>query len=125
MDIWYFESRRRWERVGMGETNQRYTQLSKNTDIYILGDAPLVLLGRALLYDTKEDKIIGQLKFQSIAEKTIIAFKISVIGFDVSNVQIERSEFQYLDLKIREYVVFGILSVQTNLKASIINRCLQ
>ena len=73
MDIWYFESRRRWERVGMGETNQRYTQLSKNTDIYILGDAPLVLLGRALLYDTKEDKIIGQLKFQSISEKTIIA----------------------------------------------------
>lgn len=57
----------------MGETNQRYTQLSKNTDIYILGDAPLVLLGRALLYDTKEDKIIGQLKFQSISEKTIIA----------------------------------------------------
>ena len=44
----------------MGETNQRYTQLSKNTDIYILGDAPLVLLGRALLYDTKEDKVIGQ-----------------------------------------------------------------
>ena len=107
MDIWYFESRRRWERVGIGETNQRYTQLSKNTDIYILGDAPLVLLGRALLYDTKEDKIIGQLKFQSISEKTIIAFKISVIGFDVSNVQIERSEFQYLDLKMKENDVTG------------------
>lgn len=91
----------------MGETNQRYTQLSKNTDIYILGDAPLVLLGRALLYDTKEDKIIGQLKFQSISEKTIIAFKISVIGFDVSNVQIERSEFQYLDLKMKENDVTG------------------
>ena len=107
MDIWYFESRRRWERVGMGETNQRYTQLSKNTDIYILGDAPLVLLGRALLYDTKEDKIIGQLKFQSISEKKIIAFKISVIGFDVSNVQIEQSEFQYLDLKMKENDVTG------------------
>ena len=91
----------------MGETNQRYTQLSKNTDIYILGDAPLVLLGRALLYDTKEDKVIGQLKFQSISEKTIIAFKISVIGFDVSNVQIEQSEFQYLDLKMKENDVTG------------------
>lgn len=91
----------------MGETNQRYTQLSKNTDIYILGDAPLVLLGRALLYDTKEDKVIGQLKFQSISEKTIIAFKISVIGFDVSNVQIEQSELQYLDLKMKENDVTG------------------
>ena len=91
----------------MGETNQRYTQLNKNTDIYILGDAPLVLLGRALLYDTKEDKVIGQLKFQSISEKTIIAFKIFVIGFDVSNAQIEQSEFQYLDLKMKENDITG------------------
>ena len=81
MDIWYFESRRRWERVGMGETNQRYTQLSKNTDIYILGDAPLVLLGRALLYDTKEDKIIGQLKFQSISEKKLLHLRFLLLDF--------------------------------------------
>ena len=59
----------------MGETNQRYTQLSKNTDIYILGDAPLVLLGRALLYDTKEDKVIGQLNSRAFQNKQLLHLK--------------------------------------------------
>lgn len=87
---------------------ERFEQLYKLPSNLYCNNAPIIISAGALLKDTKTNTIITQLKFHSISDKTIIALKVSLNGYDVSNKQIDGiEEYQYLDLSIKIGNDFG------------------
>ena len=69
-------------------------------NIYIEG-APIVVVGGALLKDTVSNKIVIQLKIQSISERVIKALKIHISIFDITKQALtDGIEHQYLDLSV-------------------------
>ena len=64
--------------------------------------SPLILEAGQLLRDNQTMSLLVQLKFSSVAEQTIRAIIIRVIGYDALNQQLGSKEFQYLDLDVKK-----------------------
>ena len=78
----------------------RYTRLyTLPENLYVAG-APLVIAAGALLKDNQTGKILAQLKYRSISDKTICAIKVVITGYDMAKDVVCRDEHQYLDLAV-------------------------
>ena len=88
--------------------NERFETLYKLENNLYKTDAPVIVSAGVLLKDTKTDSIIAQFKFHSVSENTIIALKISIKAYDISNKEVQKiEEYQYLDLNINNGDYFG------------------
>ncbi len=88
--------------------NERFETLSKFKKNLYVHNSPVVVSAGALLKDKKTDKVLAQLKFQSISDKRIIALKIVLSAFDISGNHLrEIDEYQYLDLNVHNGDFFG------------------
>lgn len=87
---------------------ERYTRLfALPADLYTEG-APLLVAAGALLKDTVTGKVLAQLKFTSLCEKTIKAVKVRVTPFDTVGRPLgEAVPFTYLDLAVTRGNDFG------------------
>lgn len=87
---------------------ERYKELTRiSPNLYIEG-SPVVIEAGALLKDTVSGKIITQLKIRNLAEKNIIASKVSVRAFEVNGNEIESvDDFSYLDFCASRGASFG------------------
>ena len=89
----------------MSERYVRVFELPKN--LY-LENAPVVISAGALLKDRQTGKMIAQLKFKNITNKTIKALKISVLPLDTVGDKLDGEVFfEYLDLSASRSEVFG------------------
>lgn len=89
----------------MSERFTKLYELQKN--LYSEG-SPIVVSAGALLKDTQTNNIIVQLKFHSVSATAIKALKVGVAAFDIAGKEIDGvSEYQYLDLSIRNGQRFG------------------
>lgn len=88
--------------------SERFEKLYKLKANLYSENAPIIVSACVLLKDSQTNKIITQIKFQSISKETIQAVKISLNAYDISAKQIEGvDEFQYLDLRIKNGDYFG------------------
>ena len=87
---------------------QRFETLFKlENNLYTKG-SPIIISAGVLMKDSITDKVIVQMKFQSISEKTIIALKISFNAFDISGKFITAVEdYHYLELNAKNGDYFG------------------
>lgn len=86
----------------------RFETLYKFKNNLYKDDSPIIISAGFLLKDSKTESIITQIKFQSVAKKTIQAVKVSINAYDVSGKKITGvDEYQYLDLNIKNGDYFG------------------
>lgn len=87
---------------------ERYTRLfALPSDLYT-ESAPLLVAAGALLKDTVTGKVLAQLKFTSICNKTVKAVKVRVTPFDTVGRPLgEAVSFTYLDLAVTRDADFG------------------
>lgn len=86
---------------------ERYTRLYTLPENLYAADSPVLISAGVLLKDNQSGRVLAQLKFRSISDKTINAVKILVIGYDVSKEELCREEHQYLDLNVNRDNSFG------------------
>lgn len=87
---------------------ERFERLHKLQENLYVSSAPVIISAGALLKDTQTDSMIVQLKFHSVAAKTIKAVKVSIAAQDVAKQPIQGVEdYQYLDLNIKHGQEFG------------------
>lgn len=87
---------------------ERYTRLfALPSNLYTEG-APLLVAAGALLKDTVTGKVLAQLKFTSLSDKTVKAVKVRVTPFDTVGRPLgEAVSFIYLDLAVTRDNDFG------------------
>ncbi len=86
---------------------ERYKQLFvEKKNIYSFG-SPVLVQARALLWDNKNSRLIGQVKYKSIAPKEITAVFVTIKGYNVAGEHVLDMPFEYLDLHIRRDSEFG------------------
>lgn len=86
----------------------RYTTLYKTPENLYTENSPVVISAGALLKDNDTNKILVQLKFRNIYDKTVKAVKVEIISYSVDKEELaERKETQYLDLTAAYDVEFG------------------
>lgn len=89
----------------MADRFERLFELPKN--LYTQG-SPVIISAGALLKDTQSGNVIAQIKFQSVAEKTIRALKLSLSAYDVSGKKLQGvSDYHYLELNVAVGEDFG------------------
>lgn len=88
--------------------SERFTRLYElQNNLYSEG-SPVIVSAGALLKDTQTSNIIVQLKFHSVSSITIKALKVEIAAFDVVGTEVDGvSEYQYLDLNIKNGQDFG------------------
>ena len=74
--------------------------------VYCKG-SPIIIESAYLRKDSVSGSIFAQLKFKSIAEKTIQAVIIGLTGLSVTNEELDTVSYQYLDLSCPPYSTFG------------------
>ena len=88
--------------------SERYIKLFSSKENLYAKDSPVVIRAGALLKDSQTGKMIAQLKFQSVSEKTISYLKIAISQLDaVNNPLGEPVAFEYLDLSVGYRKEFG------------------
>lgn len=86
----------------------RYQSVYRLNDNLYQSSSPIIIKAGALLIDSKENKVIGQLKFQNISNLVIKAIQISLRNFDVAGTELENvNNFQYLDLELKSGEEYG------------------
>lgn len=89
----------------MAERFEQLYELPRN--LYTEG-SPVIISAGVLLKDTQSGNVIAQIKFQSVAEKTIRALKLSLAAYDVSGKALQGvPDYQYLELNIGVGEDFG------------------
>ena len=88
--------------------SERYKTLYRLPEnLYSIG-SPVIIAAGALLKDNQSGKVLAQIKFKSISDKSIKAVKIRVLVFDVTGASVgDAVEHQYLDLNIKRNDEFG------------------
>ena len=88
--------------------SERYTRIyTLKNNLYAEG-APVIIKAGALLRDNETGTILGQVKFENISKKRIIALKAEITTFDMADRQLgETLEHQYLDVFADSYSEFG------------------
>ena len=81
--------------------SERYKTLYRLPEnLYTIG-SPVIIAAGALLKDNQSGKVLAQIKFKSISDKSIKAVKIRVLAFDVTGASVgDAVEHQYLDLNV-------------------------
>ncbi len=87
--------------------SERYKRLIIFDEKQWAAGCPLLFLKGALLHDTRTDKNILQLKFQSLCQKRIKAFEIRYDAYSLGDEKLESKKFSYLDLSLRINDVAG------------------
>lgn len=86
----------------------RFTQLYQLPHNLYSPDSPVILAAGTLLHDHQTGKVISQLKFKSVTDKTIKALKVKISAFDVSGQPVKGVlDYQYLDLNVSNGHDFG------------------
>ncbi len=89
----------------MGERYSRIFTYDEN--VYCEG-SPVIIAAGALLLDNTNNKVIAQLKFQSVSEKKIKALTVEITQLDIAGrVLGEKIKYHYLDLNISIDETFG------------------
>jgi len=88
--------------------NERFERIGKSEKaLYTLG-SPIILAAVALLKDNQTGKVLAQVKFKSVSDKTIAAVFVDVQCKDVIGAALESVKgFQYLDLSAGYNTEFG------------------
>ena len=88
--------------------SERYTRVFELQKNLYAESAPVVISAGALLKDNQTGKILAQLKFRNLKDKTIKALKISIISFDTVGKQLDDLMiYEYLDLSAERNGEFG------------------
>lgn len=69
--------------------------------------APVIIAGGALLEDSSTNKLLLQLKFKSISEKTIKSLRVKIIPFSESKEKLSPLEYNYASLEAKRDSEFG------------------
>ena len=76
----------------------RFIRVFKSDAKLYMEGSPLVITACALLKDSVTDKVLAQIKFQNISEKTITACRVKVRAFAVDGTELDGvPDFTYLD----------------------------
>lgn len=88
--------------------SERYTRIyTLENNLYTEG-APVLIRAGALLRDNVTGSILGQVKFENLSSKIIIALKVRIAVFDMADRRLgEDLEHQYLYLSARPNEEFG------------------
>lgn len=88
--------------------SERYTKLFALEKDQFCPGSPLIICAGALLMDNYSKKLLAQLKFKNIENRTINSVKISITMLDSAGREFgEPIEYQYLDLNIKRDDEFG------------------
>lgn len=69
--------------------------------------APVIIAGGALLEDSSTNKLLLQLKFKSISEKTIKSLRVKIIPFSETKEKLSPLEYNYASLEAKRDSEFG------------------
>jgi hypothetical protein len=87
---------------------ERYVIRTKEVDARYISGCPLLLSAYAVLIDNFDKSTIGQIKFQNIGNKQIVAISIDIACFDLSGAEVEGiSNYWYTDLTAKKNDYFG------------------
>lgn len=88
--------------------SERYSRLfSLPTNLYTEG-SPVLIAAGALLKDNQTGKVLAQLKFRNISQKTIQSVKVKVNAYDTASCPLAGMDsFSYLDLSVAAGEEFG------------------
>lgn len=87
--------------------SERYSRLfTAKKNLYAPG-FPIIIEAGALLKDNDTNSILAQLKLLNITEKTITAVRLWITGTDSFGNQVEKRDFQLLDLTAKRNERFG------------------
>ena len=88
--------------------SERYTRVFELQKNLYAENASVVISAGVLLKDNQTGKILAQLKFRNITDKTIKALRISIISFDTVGKQLDDlMSYEYLDLSAGRNEEFG------------------
>ena len=85
----------------------RYEVIQIDDNQYFFKNSRLLLLRSALTRDIEYDSVLVQLKMMSHYQKMISSITVEIICFDLEGNLLEKKEYQYLDLAIRNKDVFA------------------
>lgn len=87
---------------------QRYETVIKDTDTYYSSNCPIVLAAYAVLFDTKKQKYMAQLKLRNCSSETISSVSVIVRSFDhFESVSEEVEDCQFTDVNAGYGEEFG------------------
>lgn len=88
--------------------SERYSKLYSLPDNLYAEGSPLIIAAGSLLKDNQTGNVLAQIKFKSIADKTISALMVKIKAFDVTGKALKGvEEQQYLDLNVGRNQEFG------------------
>ena len=88
--------------------SERYSRIFTYRQNTYSEGSPVIIAAGALLLDNNNGRVIAQLKFQSISDKTIKALSVEIEQLDTAGrVLGEKIRHQYLDLNIAIDEIFG------------------
>ena len=70
-------------------------------------DTKIIIERAVLTKDNETGKVFAQIKMSNLLSKTMIAVKVMLTGYDVSEEKLEEKEFSYLDLAAKQGREFG------------------
>lgn len=86
----------------------RYKRLYSIGNNLYQKDSPIIIDAGVLLLDTKNDKVIAQLKFRNIKKQSIRALQVNLENYDIGGEKLEGiKDFQYLDINVQIGETFG------------------
>ena len=85
----------------------RYIQRYRLSVRQYTAGCPVVLAAGALLEDTKQPRLVAQLKFTSLSDKPITALTVSVHCLDGIDINLDTVSFTYENLEIQRGQSFG------------------
>lgn len=88
--------------------SERYSSVFRLVPNLYTQGSPLVIVAGALLKDNETGKVLAQIKFRNIVNRTVKAVKVKIYGYDAAgNALGDAVEFQYLDLAVGVNGEFG------------------
>lgn len=86
----------------------KFFEIYRDTKIYFDINSPLIIEALALYKDNSENRMLIQVKFRNIQEKTIIGCKVNVKEYEIDGTSTgDTTEYSYLDLNVSKGDVFG------------------
>ena len=101
---------------------QRYETITKKTDIYYSSNCPIVLSAYAVLFDTKKNKNMAQLKFRNCSSEKINSVSVTVRTYDhFEKLSEEVNDCQYVDVNAvygNEFGTKNLISLSKDIKVN-------
>lgn len=88
--------------------SERYSRIFTYKENTYCEGSPVIIMAGALLLDNTNNKVIAQLKFQSVSQKKIKEMTVEITQLDTAvRVLGEKIKYKYLDLNISTGEIFG------------------